>query len=233
MINASLESYIPVSIIIPCLNEEQYIRDCILRLQPLRERGCEVIVVDGGSTDKTVPLAAALADHLLHSEPGRARQMNLGAGHASGEWLLFLHTDTRLPAVIKDWIDNLYQASFQWGFFALRLSACHWPYRFIERAINLRSKTTGIATGDQCVFIRRLLFEEHKGFADIPLMEDVEFSRRLRRLAKPWFWKNPVTTSSRRWEQQGILKTVLLMWWLRLAFFLGVSPQRLHKIYYG
>ena len=232
VINKCVESYNPVSIIIPCLNEEQTIRDCILALHPLRERGCEVIVVDGGSADKTVQMATPLADHILHSEPGRAKQMNLGASYASGEWLLFLHTDTRLPAVINDWVDQLYQASFHWGFFALRLSGRRWPFRIIERAISFRSRITGIATGDQCQFVRRLLFEELGGFADIALMEDIELSRRLGRVARPLFWRQPVITSSRRWERRGIVKTVLLMWRLRLAYFLGASPRTLHDSYH-
>lgn len=232
MINQSLECYIPVSVIIPCLNEQQGISDCLLTLHPLRERGCEVIVVDGGSEDKTAKLAGPLADHTLLCAPGRARQMNHGASYASGEWLLFLHADTRLPKSIDAWLDQLYQTPLHWGFFPLRLSGQHWLLRLIERAISYRSRTCRIATGDQCLFVRRQLFEQMQGYADIMLMEDVELTRRLRRITAPFVYRQAVVSSSRRWEQRGILRTVLLMWRLRWAYFWGASTEQLHKSYY-
>lgn len=223
-----------LSIIIPVLNEEATIARVLGRLQPLREDSrCEIILVDGGSSDATLAIAKPLVDQLLQAQAGRALQMNRGAQSAQGEWLLFLHADTQLP-------DNFYhlmfsqleEASSGWGRFDLRLSGRHWLFRLIERMINLRSRISGIATGDQAIFVRAEQFRAIGGFAVIPLMEDVDFSRRIKRLGSPVCIKTPAVTSSRRWEQQGILATVWLMWKLRFLYFLGVSPERLVEEYY-
>jgi len=220
---------VPLSIIIPTLNEQAEIESCLKNLQALREMGVEVIVADGGSMDQTCELATPYADQIVSSERGRARQMNTGAEFASGEHLLFLHADTELPPDFSiAWL-----ASLQWGFFPVKLSGSAWQLRLIERAMNIRSRLFGIGTGDQALFIRHTLFKSLSGFAEIPLMEDVEFCRRLKSISKPAFQRGAVTTSSRRWEQRGIARTVMQMWCLRWAYFFGVSPERLARQYYS
>ena len=197
------------------------------------QRLYEVIVVDGGSTDGSRAACEGLVDHFITSAPGRARQMNAGAAVASGEILLFLHIDTLLP---EDAL-MLLQAQFSrltalWGRFDVRLSGTRPVFRCIEYFMNLRSRVSGVATGDQAIFVRRSVFERVGGFPELPLMEDVALSKVLRRLAPPVCLRARVVTSSRRWEQQGVARTVLLMWWLRLLYVLGVSPAALHKKYY-
>lgn len=219
---------ISLSIIVPALNEEQNIEACLLGLQPLRKQGAEVILADGGSQDSTCELAVPFVDHLIKSSPGRGTQMNAGAAAAHGEHLLFLHADTILPV---DFSPKLISEA-PWGFFPVKLSGLAWPFRVIECAMNLRSKITKIATGDQAIFIRAELFQRVGGFADIPLMEDVEICGKLRSEFCPVLALGTVVTSSRRWEQQGIFKTVLCMWRLRLAFFFGACPHRLMRQYY-
>ena len=158
--------------------------------------------------------------------------MNAGAEVASAPWLLFLHADTRLPASMQSLLQAMQQRHSQWGFFALRLSGRQWLLRVIERFINLRSRLTAVATGDQALFVRAALFRQCGQFADIPLMEDVALSKQLRQHSTPLFWRDAVVSSSRRWEQRGIVRTVLLMWCLRWQYFTGVSPQQLVKRYY-
>lgn len=157
--------------------------------------------------------------------------MNAGAAIASGDVLCFLHADTQLPEQALADINNAIQSGGRWGRFDIRLSGGHWMFRIIERLINWRSAITGIATGDQGIFVRRSLFQSLNGYADIPLMEDVELSRRLRRLARPALIHRPLITSSRRWEENGIIRTIFLMWGLRLAYFVGVPPHVLAKLY--
>ncbi len=219
---------VPLSIIVPTLNEQQTIETCLSHLQSMRNLGVEVIVSDGGSADRTPEVAKSFVDELVCSEPGRARQMNAGAAVANGKYLLFLHADTKMPSDFS--LTSLGKA--QWGFFPVKLSGSAWPFRVIETAMNLRSKTTGIGTGDQAMFIRSELFHRVGGFADIPLMEDVEFCLRLKVICRPTLAEGFVVTSSRRWEQQGICRTVLKMWRLRLAYFLGASPHNLVQQYY-
>ena len=221
-----------LSIVIPVLDEASGIVETLRALQPYRERGHEVIVVDGGSRDDTPARAGPLVDRLLDSPPGRARQMNRGAAVAHGDVLLFLHADTKLPAQADALIATGLEGDARWGRFDVRLSGHHFMLRLVERMMNLRSRLTGIATGDQALFVRRELFEQAGGFDEIPLMEDIALSRRLKRLAPCACLRRPVITSSRRWEENGILATILLMWRLRLAYWLGADPARLVRDYY-
>ncbi|MEM1113811.1 MAG: TIGR04283 family arsenosugar biosynthesis glycosyltransferase [Pseudomonadota bacterium] len=220
-----------LSIVLPVLNEAQRLP---AQLRSLRAQfpDVELILVDGGSEDGSLDIATPLVSRCLSSAPGRARQMNAGAGCAGGDYLLFLHADTR-PGYNQAKLLTVLQSDPAWGFAPVQLSGQARSFRVIERAISLRSKLTGVATGDQGLFVRRSLFDHLRGFAEIPLMEDVEFSKRLRRESRPVVLPWPVCTSSRRWEERGVASTILQMWYLRLAYYLGVSPSRLHARYYG
>jgi rSAM/selenodomain-associated transferase 2 len=217
------------SFIIPVLNEQGRIGP-LLQMLAARYPGSQQLVVDGGSTDATVAEARALCSEVISSAPGRAVQMNTGARAANRAYLFFLHADTH-PSIAEADLQQCLNTHPSWGFFRVRLSGCHWMFRIIERAMNLRSRLTAVATGDQMIFVRRELFEESGGFAAIPLMEDIEYCKRLRKAARPLFVRQVVETSSRRWEEGGIIPTVMRMWGLRLAYFMGVSPTRL-KTYY-
>ncbi len=221
-----------LSIIVPALDESAAIVPTLGALQPLRAAGHEVIVVDGGSRDATATMAAPLADRVLRSPPGRALQMNAGLRAARGEALLFLHADTRLPPGADDRVLAALAAGACWGRFDVRLSGRRPLLRVVERLMNLRSRLTGIATGDQAIFGTAPAFAAVGGFPELPLMEDVAVSRRLKRLGRPACLRPPVVTSSRRWEQRGILRTIALMWLLRLAFALGVPAAWLARVYY-
>lgn len=218
------------SIIIPALNEAEKIVATLAPLQLLRQQGHEVILCDGGSCDETVALAQPLVDYIVSSERGRSLQMNNGAAQATGDLLLFLHADTQLPANAAQLIESaLHKKS--WGRFDVRLSGTHPLLRVIEFMMNWRSRLTGICTGDQALFIRQELFRAAGGFPEIALMEDIALSKRLKPHSRPACIATPVITSSRRWERYGILRTVVLMWRLRLAFFCGADPQRLAERY--
>ena len=220
------------SVIIPTLNEATTITPALQQLlQSIdQSKSVEIIICDGGSRDDTLQQAQQFPLTLISSPPGRAQQMNTGARMAHGEWLLFLHIDTRLP---PHWNAAIESCTRPWGRFDLRLSGKHWLFRIIEKAINLRSRMTSVATGDQVLFFRRDFFQQLGGFAEIPLMEDIAISKRARQLASPACLSQQVITSSRRWEQNGILKTVLLMWSLRFAYWAGIKPERLHRLYYS
>jgi rSAM/selenodomain-associated transferase 2 len=219
-----------LSIIIPVLNEADRIEAALEALAPLRERGCEVIVADGGSTDGTFALAAAGADRVLTAPRGRASQMNAGARAACGDVLLFLHADTVLPDDANRLVqDGLARSGRTWGRFDVQFTNGALP--LIAAAMNLRSRLTGIATGDQAIFVTRAAFETGGGFPAIALMEDIALSAGLKRLSRPLCLAARVTTSPRRWHTQGVVRTVLLMWRLRLAFFFGARPDTLARAY--
>ena len=216
-----------LSIIIPALDEAPAIGAALAALGPLRARGHEVIVADGGSGDGTRELAAPLADRVIAAPRGRAAQMNAGAAVASGAALLFLHADTRLPASADDLVLRSLE-KYLWGRFDVRIEAVHPLLRVVAYAMNLRSRLTGIATGDQAIFVQRDAF---RGFPEIQLMEDIAFSKAMKRVSPPACLRERVLTSGRRWERHGVLRTVLLMWRLRLAYFLGAAPDELARRY--
>lgn len=221
-----------LSIVIPVLDEAPGIAALLEGLQPLRRRGHEVIVVDGGSRDATVALATPLVDRALQAPRGRARQMNAGAVAATGDAFVFLHADTRLPGDAERCIvDALADGHHLWGRFDVRIAGRSPLLGVIATAMNLRSRLTGIATGDQTIFVTRHAFQRLRGFPEIALMEDVAFSARAKRLSAPACLRSAVTTSGRRWDRAGALRTILLMWRLRLAFFLGVDPDELARRY--
>jgi rSAM/selenodomain-associated transferase 2 len=215
-----------LSVVVPALNEAAGIRAALEALAPLRARGHEVIVVDGGSRDDTVRIAQGLADRIIHAPRGRATQMNAGARAATGDFLVFLHADTRLPAGAAEMIRN----APLWGRFDVEIEGRHPLLKVVACAMNLRSRITGIATGDQAIFVRRAAFA---GFPEIALMEDVAFCKAMRQRAPPACLRAKVVTSGRRWESRGVLRTIFLMWRLRLAYFLGADPARLARIYRG
>lgn len=220
-----------LSIVIPTLDEAPRIAGLLLELQPLRRDGVEVLVADGGSRDATAQLAAGLADAVLVAPRGRARQMNAGAAAATGDILLFLHADTRLPPEAGAAIFGALGAGAVWGRFDVRIDGRHPLLAVVAGMMNWRSRLTGIATGDQAIFVRREAFARVGGFPELPLMEDIRFSAALKRLARPACLPQTVTTSGRRWESRGVLQTVLLMWWLRAAFYFGADPARLARSY--
>lgn len=221
-----------LSIIVPVLNEEAGIVAALEPLAAYRRFGHEVIVVDGGSSDCTVERARPLADMVLAAPRGRAAQMNAGAARAIGETLLFLHADTRLPPAADGLIvDGLRRSRRLWGRFDVTITGRSPLLGIIAAMMNLRSRLSGIATGDQAIFVTRATFAGCGGYPDIPLMEDVALSRRLKRISRPLCLTARVTTSGRRWEQHGVVRTILLMWRLRLAYFLGAEPAALARRY--
>ena len=220
-----------ISIIIPVLNEGSIISESLQALQSFRQQGHEVIVVDGGSGDDTVTRSRPLADRVVESVRGRARQMNAGAAVARRDVLVFLHSDTRIPFDLAAVLTEAIGASVSWGRFDVRLSGSRSLLRVVEFFMNLRSRLTGIATGDQAIFCTRDLFHRVGGFPEIALMEDIALSTVLRKQVSPLCLKHRVITSSRRWEEHGIFRMVLKMWCLRLAYFLGADPDVLARIY--
>lgn len=222
------------SIIIPVLNEAEGIATFLAHLQKFRQAGHEIIVVDGGSVDDTRERVRQSVDQLLETSTGRAQQMNAGAEVAKGEVLVFLHADTFLPDTATQDIEQaLTTTSKVWGRFAVRLSGQQILFRFVEWMMNRRSCITGIATGDQAMFIKREVFVLLAGFDDMPLMEDVAMSKKLKIYSRPVCLRTRVYTSSRRWEQRGIVRTIFLMWSLRLRFWMGTSPDVLVRRYYN
>ena len=219
-----------LSIIIPVLNEADCLEQSLQRLfaHPWVDRHCEVIVCDGGSRDGSLEIAARYPCRIESAEAGRALQMNRGAELARARHLLFLHADSQLP---DDFSDRI-QLGSAWGVFRLRLNSSAPVYRMIESAINLRSRITKVAGGDQGLYFESDFFQTLGAYPSIPLMEDIAICKAARKRARPSIILSPVTSSSRRWQENGVIKTILLMWSLRLAYWLGVSPGRLHRIYY-
>ena len=222
-----------LSIVIPVWNEEEGITACLDRLQPLAAKGHEIIVVDGGSSDETRSLARPLCTLLLRGPRGRGPQMNLGARFAAGDVLLFLHGDSGLP----EQAEAVLAAAFAdgkpgWGWFEVRLGGRRAVFRLVAGLMNLRARLSRVCTGDQAMFVSASLFRRAGGFPEIPLMEDIAICRRLGRLARPQPQPFPTLSSARRWESQGVLRTILRMWRLRLLYFFGVSPERLAREYY-
>jgi rSAM/selenodomain-associated transferase 2 len=224
-----------LAIVVPVLNEEPQLGATLAHLAPLRARGARVIVVDGGSTDRSAALAARHCDHVLTAARGRAAQMNAGAIHAMADpatdVLLFVHADTELPADADAAIAGACNAPLAWGRFDVTIQGRAPLLRVIGSLMNLRSRWTGICTGDQAIFATRALFKAVGGFPSLPLMEDIAFSRRARRITRPCALRAHVLTSGRRWERDGVVRTVLRMWWLRLAYFFGADPARLAATY--
>jgi len=218
-----------ISLVIPVLNEASAIVAALAALAPMRMRGHEVIVVDGGSEDGSRELAAPLADRTIVAPRGRARQMNAGAVAAGGEALVFLHADTRLPENADEMVLHALQRNL-WGRFDVAIEGRSTLLPVIAFLMNLRSRLTGIATGDQAIFVRREAFE---GFPEIALMEDVAFSKAMKRRSPPACLRAKARTSGRRWERHGVLRTMLLMWRLRLAYFFGTAPDELARRYAG
>jgi glycosyltransferase involved in cell wall biosynthesis len=247
------------SIIIPTFNESATIQSCLLALQALRDH-TEIIVVDGDSDDNTLELAKAYADKVLSSERGRAKQMNHGAEHATGDILLFLHADTELPEHALSLITQQLTAEQPWGRFDIQLCSasllvptrCGMQFqraalsKFLYHArksnellmlkviafmMNWRSRLTGIATGDQVLFVRKTVFKAVGCYPDIALMEDIALSSALKKISPPVCLKVKVKSSARRWQHYGIYKTILLMWSLRLRYWLGQDPQYLAELY--
>ena len=220
-----------LSVIVPALNEAAGIAATLAPLAAWRARGHELIVVDGGSHDDTAALAAPLADRVLAGRRGRASQMNAGAAVANGDVLLFLHADTQLPAGADDAVLRAVAGGARWGRFDVRIEGRSRWLPLIGALMNQRSRLSGIATGDQAVFVERRLFQQLGGYAELPLMEDVELSRRLRAVVRPACLRQRVRTSGRRWDSRGVWRTVWLMWRLRWRFWRGAPAEQLAREY--
>lgn len=221
-----------LSIVVPVLNEARVLPALFEHLQPLRRGGVEVVFVDGGSEDDSVVIASLAGFDVIRADRGRASQMNAGAAAAHGDVLLFLHADTRLPDGAVQLIDAaLSGGRHEWGRFDVEFDVRTWTMRATAFGMNTRSRLTGIATGDQALFMTRTAFDEVGGFPDQPLMEDVEITARLRWRSPPACIRRPVLTSARRWESRGAWRTIFLMWRLRLAYWLGASPADLARRY--
>lgn len=220
-----------ISIVIPVINEAAQLAEKLQPLQALRDH-CQLIVADGGSDDGSPEIAAAWVDKVLNSPRGRGRQMNVGAFEADADILLFLHADTRLPPDAVNLIVDAVLQGYQWGRFDVEFNCARPVFKLIALMMNWRSRLTGIATGDQAIFVNRRAFAAVGGFPEIALMEDIDLSRRLKNLGWPCRLRAKVVTSARRWQQYGVVKTILLMWRLRLAYFFGADPDRLAARYY-
>lgn len=234
---------VPISIVVPMLNEAAALPALLGHLAGWRARGCEVVLVDGGSDDDSLAVARAAGFKVIATGRGRARQMNAGARSCSGAILLFLHADTRLPEAADARVRTALAgecpapalrtaaATPAWGRFDVHIEGRPRMLRVVAALMNLRSRLTGIATGDQAIFVRRDVFAAVGGFPEQPLMEDIELSRRLLRVSRPACLRARVTTSGRRWEQRGVWRTIVLMWRLRWAYWRGVPPERLAEAY--
>jgi rSAM/selenodomain-associated transferase 2 len=219
-----------LSIIMPVLNESRVIRSTLAGLAEL-DSTIELIVVDGGSIDRTAEIARQTARKVLIKPGGRAIQMNHGAEAAQGAYLLFVHADTEMPPNFFEVLSDCFRRECVWGRFDVRLSGRNPLFRVVEFGMNLRSRLTGIATGDQCIFIKRTIFHQLGGYTEIPIMEDIALSKALKNVSRPVCLRQKVVTSSRRWEQRGIIRTILSMWCLRLLYCMGWDPRILARWY--
>jgi len=223
-----------LTIVIPVLDEGARIAATLCSLQGERMHGHEIIVVDGGSRDDTIAQATPFADQVIRAPRGRARQLHAGAAAAGGDVLLFLHADTALPLHAVDRIvAGLASGRRHWGRFDVAIAGRSRMLPVVAAFMNWRSRLTGIATGDQAIFVRRETLRVAGGVPQLPLMEDVALSKALKRTGPPLCIDDRVVTSGRRWDRDGVWRTILLMWWLRFAYFVGVSPARLVEWYYG
>ncbi|MFN8987375.1 MAG: TIGR04283 family arsenosugar biosynthesis glycosyltransferase [Burkholderiales bacterium] len=222
-----------LSIIIPAHNEAEQIAQSLVPLQSFRARGAEVIVVDGGSNDQTVSQSEPLADRVVISPKGRATQMNAGATVARGGVLLFLHADSILPNNADLLIASAIESGQTWGRFDVNIRGTHFMLSIVAWFMNRRSRLSGISTGDQGLFVTRPAFDRVGGFPSQPLMEEVEFCKRLRKITPPACLSARLSTSGRRWEKNGVWRTIFLMWKLRFQYWRGANPGELYGIYYG
>lgn len=217
------------SLIIPTLNEEKTIISCLLPLQPLRDK-CEIIIVDAAEQPMVNAPHTHLADQIISSAKGRARQMNTGADHALGDILIFLHADTYLPEHALQLVEQ-HLGNKHWGRFDIQLSGDPFMLKIIAWMMNRRSRLTGIATGDQAIFVTKVAFEKAGRYPDIALMEDIALSKALKKIGPPLCLNAKVTSSGRRWQRYGVYRTILLMWSLRLRYLFGADPQLLAELY--
>ena len=221
-----------ISVIVPVLNDASCLEINKGQFGDIANAGIEVIIVDGGSSDNSAEFARHLGLKVLTTRPGRGWQLAQGVEHASGDLLVFLHVDTKLPADSIEHLQRILTSpQAQWGYFSLRLSSDKAIYQCISACMNLRTRMSHVITGDHVLFVKRSLYEEIGGFPDFPIMEDVAISKKLRQKAKPVLIKSPVITSSRRWEINGVVPTILKMWCFRLLYFIGVPPRQLAKYY--
>lgn len=222
-----------LSVIIPALNEAATLHHLLPDLATACSQA-EIIVVDGGSTDNTPEVVRTFPSvRRIEASRGRASQMNAGAAFATGQIFLFLHADTVLPPGAQAAVSNaLRDPGVVGGRFDVRFDNPRAAFRIIAGLMNLRSRLSGIATGDQAIFVRKQTFDRMGGYADIPLMEDVEFTRRLKRQGRLACLRLRVTTAARKWEREGVVRTIVLMWIMRFLYAAGISPARLHRYYY-
>ncbi|MDF1588551.1 MAG: TIGR04283 family arsenosugar biosynthesis glycosyltransferase [Gammaproteobacteria bacterium] len=220
-----------LALIVPVLNEAENLTFLVTLLSTLKQSQDEIVIVDGGSTDGSQQLLAELNLETVSAPKGRASQMNAGAMHSDADILVFLHADTELPANALDLIRKAIADGADWGRFDVRISGKHPMLHIIALLMNWRSRLTAIATGDQVIFMRRELFNAVGGFPEQPLMEDIEISKRLKKISRPACLSDKVITSGRRWQKHGIWKTIVLMWWLRFAYWRGVPASTLAEYY--
>ena len=223
-----------LSVIVPALDEAEHISAALQSLASARQRGTEIIVVDGGSSDATIAVAEPLADIVLRAPRGRAAQLNAGARSARGDVFLFMHADSLAPETVDLIIANaLVGRTTAWGRFDVRIQSERRLLAVVAATMNARSRLSGIATGDQGMFVTRELFDHAGGFPLQPLMEDIALSRALKRITAPLCLREKIVTSGRRWERRGVLRTILLMWRMRLAYSLGADPAKLASQYHN